>query len=80
MCKEKIVKPGMCCTCPKPFERDHGHWGVCMCVRALARHAFSAADAAGRCPKHLEMSEDQKDCIERVSKVRFSFAIETEVS
>ena len=48
------------CECKAPFERDHGHWGVCMC------------------PKHLELSEDHKSCIERVNKIEIGIASEDE--
>jgi len=60
MTKAKTMTP-YGCECKPPFERDHGHWGVCMC------------------PKHLELSEDHKSCIERVNKIEIGIATEDEV-
>jgi len=59
MTKAKTMTP-YGCECRAPFERDHGHWGVCMC------------------PKHLELSEDHKSCIERVNKIEIGIASEDE--
>ena len=59
MTKAKTMTP-YGCECRPPFERDHGHWGVCMC------------------PKHLELSEDHKSCIERVNKIEIGIASEDE--